>query len=231
MSKKDLFWVKLPFKDLAIETMGMTQEEKGDFLDKIIKDLSKKESDNEFINSMLAESKDFSEKKKKAAKIRWEGKKNKDLDGMQCISNANQRTSNEMPETETETETELKKENTKRKDPPVVESECMKIVELWNSIDGNSKITFPTEASRKKLISAYTSRRRFSGKEIYQQLLTEIPKAKGFQKEKWFNFRNIIGSQEKTQKLLDGVYVGFNREKPRNQTSVDLTGFYSVNNN
>ena len=235
MPKKDLFWVKLHFKDLAIEVLGMNQQEKGDFLDKMIIDLSKKESDNKFINDMLEEIGDFYEKKSKAGKASSISKKNNNLQNQQCSNNDEQRTNNvglcsNQNKKQNKNNKEIK-ENTKRKVPSVEETELSDLVDFWNGLEWTKKVKFPNANSKANLVTDYRAVKKSQGKDFLSKFMEEIPKNQGCKNETWFTLRNLLGSRKKADKLMDGTYRWIGGEKPTNQATMDLGAFYGSNSN
>lgn len=235
MPKKDLFWVKLHFKDLAIEVLGMNQKEKGDFLDKMIIDLSKKESDNDFINAMLEEIGDFYEKKSKAGKASSISRKNNNLQSQQCSNNEEQRANDaELCSNQNKKQNKNKKdikENIKRNVPSVEETELTDLVDFWNSLVWTKKVKFPNANSKANLVTDYRAIKKSQGKDFLSKIIEELPKNQGCKNETWFTLRNLLGSRKKADKLMDGTYRWIGKENPSNQATMDLSSFYGSNHN
>ena len=241
MAKKRSYWVKLPYLELSVHVMGMSIEEKGQFLDKLIQDLHKDESNDQFISTLINERQDYreiqSKNGKKSAKIKKDNKLEKVTTVEPPLNHGtttvepplSDGVTTHQPETKTETKTETKQE-IKKKDivPSVEETECMELVDFWNNLSDVPKVQFPSEVSRKKLITTYRSRKKEQGKEMLDMLLKEIPKLTGARKSSWFNLRNLLGSADKVQKIRDGAYVWLNEDKPSNGSSVSLTAFMEV---
>lgn len=237
--KNKIHWVNLHFKDLAIEVMGMSTEEKGLFLDQIIIDLSKGKSENDFIKAMIEESKEFYEKKSKAGKKSAEIRAKNKVNNVSTVLSSVEQCCNDEPthvntpstNTNTITNTITKENKDKILFVDSAESrEVENLINFWNSLSWTKKMRTENASAetKKKRLKIYLARKKDFKKEndgdFLSALKESIEKHNEKKDQNWFTLLNILSSSNKLEKLLSGFWLGYNDKSPRNNIKTTNNG-------